>query len=156
MTSIIYKRCRHCGISYDYQQSGAPQWRYNHYHYCQECAETIDKVLETIPRKRAMEYVDIVDYDPELIKHHMKKVSEKLAKDRKTKPFPVGERLCLPTMKLDKDGNIVDYVRNSFVTIDRELFVVGILESTDEITIVKKAMERDLIEDKIIGPWREL
>jgi len=155
MTKIVQRRCKYCQVIYGQKLSGFMREKYStNEDYCLECYEIMQTALKErgiVKREKVWEKTDEITYE-ELLREQEKE-KERL----KGTMFKRLTIMCVPLMNNEMTQEVI----SDRVEIDRKEYSysfqrdIKTKKPTTEIEIYV-AMEKDLIENKIIGYWRDI
>lgn len=157
-------RCKHCHIMYEWQASGeyclkTPQ-EYNDADYCPECKKAIIDALNAIPVKNSLVWERVTDISFPEMKAMIDGYEEKLREKNKNSMFPLMRRVFAGVYDTvnkvhSVQGQIsVDKEIDKYHTVKVHYFYSYFPGKEDEIRITV-AMEKDNVNDKIIGYWED-
>jgi len=157
MTKIVQRRCKYCQIIYAHKLSGSRTMgrKYStNEDYCLECYEIMQTALKErgiVKREKVWEKTDEITYE-ELLREQAEQREK-----RKGTMISILTRMCVPLMNNEMTQEVI----SDRVEIDRKEYSYSFRRDiktkklTTEIEI-HVAMEKDLIENKIIGYWRDI
>lgn len=164
MTTHRYRRCSNCQDVYTYQASGHGAPKYNNPDYCPTCQEVIVNALRTIPQKFGRFRTPLADV-PQFADVTREQIEAWYAEDqeaqRKIRESSTGfasiqiRPIYAGLINLQTgDHQDVRRVKALEGPHVGAVFWITVWEKSGECEL-DVDMERDILNDRIVGPWKE-